>query len=159
LAGIAALVGVAGSRGTEAEALDGIVASFDAMRRDRGVPSIIVALVEGGHVTLAQRGVRSAASGEAVGPQTRYQAASMSKTIAALTALRLSQDGRVSLDQDVARLFGRRLPDRSGRAQRCDGAVLRRTGRRARAQAARRDSVRVLATADSVGRRHAGGRT
>jgi hypothetical protein len=154
----------------------------------------------------------------------------MSKTIAALTALRLSQDGRVSLDQDVARylkrwpppalpsgaskpvtlrrLFGmtagcnvpgyfgyaagaalpdhvqilqgaspansplvrivqapgsaraysgRRLPDRSGRA--CDGAVLRCTGRRARGQAARHDSVRVLATAGSVGRRHAGGRT
>jgi CubicO group peptidase (beta-lactamase class C family) len=103
LAGTAAFVGVARARGTEAETLDGIVASFDAMRGDHGVPSISVALVEGGHVTLAQRGVRSVASGEAVGPETRYQAASMSKTIAALTALRLSQDGRVSLDQDVAR--------------------------------------------------------
>jgi len=89
LAGIAAFVGVARARGAEAEALEGIVASFDAMRRDHGVPSISVALVEGGHVTLAQRGVRSVTSGDAVGQQTRYQAASMSKTIAALTALRL----------------------------------------------------------------------
>jgi CubicO group peptidase (beta-lactamase class C family) len=42
-----------------------------------------------------------------LGPQTRYQAASMPKTIAALTALRLSQDGRVSLDQDIARYLKR----------------------------------------------------
>jgi CubicO group peptidase (beta-lactamase class C family) len=107
LAGIAAFAGVARARGAETDALDGIVASFDAMCKSHGVPSISVALVEGGHVALAQRGVRSVASGEAVGPQTRYQAASMSKTIAALTALRLAQDGRVSLDQDVAHYLKR----------------------------------------------------
>jgi CubicO group peptidase (beta-lactamase class C family) len=107
LAGIAAFMGAGRARGTEAVSLDDIVASFDAMRKSHGVPSISVALMEGGGVTLAQRGVRSVASGEAVGPETRYQAASMSKTIAALTALKLSLDGRLSLDQDVTRYLKR----------------------------------------------------
>jgi CubicO group peptidase (beta-lactamase class C family) len=107
LAGIAALLGASRTRGVEAEPLDDIVTSFDALRKSHGVPSISVAVVEGAHVTLAQRGVHSVASGEAIGPDTRYQAASMSKTIAAVTALKLSQDGRVSLDQDIARYLKR----------------------------------------------------
>jgi CubicO group peptidase (beta-lactamase class C family) len=107
MAGIAAFMGAGHARGTEAVSLDDIVASFDAMCKSHGVPSISVALIEGGVVTLAQHGVRSVVSGEAVGPETRYQAASMSKTIAALTALKLSLDGRLSLDQDVARYLKR----------------------------------------------------
>lgn len=107
LAGMAALAVTPAARGAEADTLGDIVASFDGERKKRGVPSISVALVEGGGLTLAQRGVRSAARGEAVGPETRYQAASMSKTIAALTALKLALDGRLSLDEDVARYLKR----------------------------------------------------
>jgi len=111
LAGMAAFAGVSAARGAEAEPLGDIIAAFDGERKNRGVPSISVALVEGGRVTLAQRGVRGAARGEVVGPGTRYQAASMSKTIAALTALKLAIDGRVLLDEDVARYLKRwRLP-------------------------------------------------
>jgi CubicO group peptidase (beta-lactamase class C family) len=107
LAGMAALASIPATRGAEADALGDIVASFDAERKRRGVPSVSVALVEGGGVTLAQRGMRSAARGDVVGPETRYQAASMSKTIAAVTALKLAIDKRVSLDEDVARYLKR----------------------------------------------------
>jgi CubicO group peptidase (beta-lactamase class C family) len=125
LAGMAALAGVPAARGAEGDALGDIVASFDAELKKRGVPSISVALVEGGRLTLAQRGVRSAARGEAVGPETRYQAASMSKTIAALTALKLAVDKRVSLDDDVARYLKRwQLPGLPPGAQK--PATLRR---------------------------------
>jgi CubicO group peptidase (beta-lactamase class C family) len=125
LAGMAALVGVPAARGAEGDALGDIVASFDAELKKRGVPSISVALVEGGRITLAQRGVRSAARSEPVGPETRYQAASMSKTIAALTALKLAVDKRVSLDDDVARYLKRwQLPGLPPGAQK--PATLRR---------------------------------
>jgi CubicO group peptidase (beta-lactamase class C family) len=107
LGGMAAFAGFSAVRGTEADALSKLVASFDGERKDHGVPSISIALVEGGMVSLAQRGVCSVASGEEVGPETRYQAASMSKTIAGLTALRMAASGRVSLDQDVARYLKR----------------------------------------------------
>jgi len=71
LAGMAALASMPAARGAEADALGDIVASFDSERKKHGVPSISIALVEGGRLTLAQRGVRSAARGEAVGPETR----------------------------------------------------------------------------------------
>ena len=107
LGGLAALASTSAARGVEADALGDIVASFDGERKSRGVPSISVALVENGRISLAQRGVRSASRGEAVGPETRYQAASMSKTVAALTALKLSVDKRVFLDEDVAHYLKR----------------------------------------------------
>lgn len=109
LTGAAALVGAGRANWAEADPLDDIVASFDTMRKSQGVPSISAALVEGGSVKLAQRGVRSVLSGDPVGPDTRYQAASMSKTIAGLAAMKLSIDGRVSLDGDVS-LYLRRWP-------------------------------------------------
>ncbi len=111
LGGIAALAGVSAVHGAEADSLGDVVASFDGERKNRGIPSVSVALVEDGRVSLCQRGVRSVSSGGVVGASTRYQAASMSKTIAALTALKLSIEGRVSLDEDVAHYLKRwRLP-------------------------------------------------
>jgi CubicO group peptidase (beta-lactamase class C family) len=75
---------------------------FDEERTNQRIPSISVALLEGGRVSFCERGQRSMSSGEAVGPGTRYQAASISKTIAALAAPSLAIEGRLSLDEDVA---------------------------------------------------------
>ena len=106
------MIGVGAARGAETDALGELVASFDAQRQALGVPSISVALVEKGRVSLVQRGVRSASTGVPVGPATRYQAASMSKTVAAITALALSIEGRVSLEEDVAHYLKRwKLPE------------------------------------------------
>jgi CubicO group peptidase (beta-lactamase class C family) len=102
LTGIAAVAGASTACAAEAGTLADIVASFDGERRRRGVPSISAALVEGGRISLQQRGLRSASHGDRVGPQTLYQAASISKTVAALTALALSSGNRVSLDTDVS---------------------------------------------------------
>src|SRR6185437_5758972 len=112
LRGVAIMIGAGAARGAETNDLGELVASLDGERTALGVPSISVALVEEGRISLVQRGVKSASSGAPVGPQTRYQAASMSKTVAAITALSLSTEGRVSLDEDVAHYLKRwRLPE------------------------------------------------
>jgi CubicO group peptidase (beta-lactamase class C family) len=71
--------------GAEAKSLADIVASFDRERERRHVSSISVALVEAGRISLLARGTRNAARGEHAGAATRYQAASISKTIAAMS--------------------------------------------------------------------------
>lgn len=97
--------------GAEAKSLGDIVASFDREREQRHVPSISVALVEGGRVSLVQRGDRDAAQGEPAGPATLYQAASISKMVAAMTAIALASAGKISLDADVANYLKRwKLP-------------------------------------------------
>ena len=85
---MAALAGCPAARGAEADTLGDIVASFDAERK---TPRRSLDQRRAGRRRprqLAQRGLRIAARGETVGPATRYQAASMSKTIAAVTALK-----------------------------------------------------------------------
>jgi CubicO group peptidase (beta-lactamase class C family) len=101
------VIGEGTAHGAKADALGDIVAAFDGQRAALGVLSISVALVEGGRINLVQRGVKRASTGAPVGPDTRYQAASMSKTVAAITALSLSIAGRISLDQDVAQYLKR----------------------------------------------------
>jgi hypothetical protein len=61
--GVAALAG-GHAFGAEAKSLADIVASFDRERERRHVPSISVALVEAGRVSLVVRGHRNAARGE-----------------------------------------------------------------------------------------------
>jgi CubicO group peptidase (beta-lactamase class C family) len=76
------------------------------------VPAISVALVTEGRIvdTLAAGELRYGA-GDAPTPRTAFQAASISKAIAAFCALRLVVDGRLDLDADVnAALNGWRIP-------------------------------------------------
>jgi len=109
---MAALAGVSPSFGSEAGALADMAGSFDSERKRLGVPSLSVALVEEGRLTLHQRGLRDASRGDDVGPDTLYQAASISKTVAAITALALANTSRLSLDTDVAAYLKRwKLPE------------------------------------------------
>jgi CubicO group peptidase (beta-lactamase class C family) len=64
------------------------------------VPGVSVAVVDGGTVTWA-RGYGQAGDGAAVTPETLFQAASLSKPVAAMVALRLVELGKLSLDEDV----------------------------------------------------------
>lgn len=100
--GAAALVAGSQAFGAEAKLLADIVAGFDRERDRRHVPSISVALVEGGRVSLVQRGHRGATQAAPVGPDTPYQAASISKTVAAMAAIALADSGKLSLDANVA---------------------------------------------------------
>lgn len=64
------------------------------------VPGVSVAVVEGAKVTWA-RGYGQTGDGAAVTPDTLFQAASLSKPVAAMVALRLVELGMLSLDEDV----------------------------------------------------------
>lgn len=67
-----------------------------------GVPGVSVALIVDGEIAHAQGyGVRDAETRAPVTPETRFQAASISKPVAVLAALRLVERGVLDLDADV----------------------------------------------------------
>jgi CubicO group peptidase (beta-lactamase class C family) len=65
-----------------------------------GVPGVSIAVVEDGRVAWA-RGYGQTGGGGPVSPHTLFQAASLSKPVASMVALRLVELGRLSLDEDV----------------------------------------------------------
>jgi CubicO group peptidase (beta-lactamase class C family) len=70
-----------------------------------GVPSVSIALIEKDRIALAR------AYGESVTSETLYQAASLSKFVAAVGALRLVEAKRLALDEDVnIKLTSWRIP-------------------------------------------------
>src|SRR5690349_17136959 len=77
------------------------------------VPAVAVSVVADGRVAFAGGvGVSDAASGDPVTADTRFQIASISKTVAAFTTWRLARDGRIDLDADVrSALVSWQLPD------------------------------------------------
>ncbi len=86
--------------GSAVERLD-LTAALQALH----IPSVSVALIEGGRLAWSR------AFGTA-SPDTLYQAASLSKLVSAVAALRLVQQGVLDLDRDVnADLVGWHLPD------------------------------------------------
>jgi CubicO group peptidase (beta-lactamase class C family) len=77
------------------------------------VPGVSIAVVDGGKLVWAQAfGVRKAGTEEPLTPDTMMQAASISKVFAALGAMRLVQEGKLNLDEDVNQgLSSWKLPD------------------------------------------------
>ncbi|MBA2356493.1 MAG: beta-lactamase family protein [Acidobacteria bacterium] len=74
------------------------------------VPGVSVAVVDDGRIAWA-RGYGDTGDGSRVTPETLFQAASLSKAVAAMVALRLVELGRLSLDEDVnARLTSWQVP-------------------------------------------------
>jgi CubicO group peptidase (beta-lactamase class C family) len=76
-------------------------------------PGVSIAVLNGGVVEWARAyGVAEAGSPGPVTTRTRFQAASISKPVAAMAALRLVQDGRLALDEDVnAKLSSWKVPE------------------------------------------------
>ena len=73
------------------------------MRRFR-VPGVSVAVIKDFQIHWAKGyGVADVSSGRAVQADTPFQAASISKPVTAMAAMRLAQDGRFSIDDDVNR--------------------------------------------------------
>ncbi|QWT19356.1 beta-lactamase family protein [Bacillus sp. NP157] len=73
----------------------------DHMQR-YGVPGISVAVIHKGKLDWARGwGVRDVATCAPVTPDTAFQAASISKTVTALLALRLVEQGTIGLDKDI----------------------------------------------------------
>src|SRR5687768_3965345 len=70
--------------------------------RELKVPGVSVAVFDKGRIEWTRGwGVADATSGQKVEPDTRFQAASLSKPVAAATALALVSKGRMSLDADI----------------------------------------------------------
>jgi CubicO group peptidase (beta-lactamase class C family) len=82
-----------------------------ARMRHHKVPGVGVALIRRGALAWARGwGVRDAATCAPVTAATAFQAASISKTVAALTIVRLAGRGALDLDTDVARYLKRWRP-------------------------------------------------
>jgi CubicO group peptidase (beta-lactamase class C family) len=74
------------------------------------VPGISVAVIDKCRIVLARGYGVAEAGGKRVGPETRFQAASISKPVTAVAALRLVEQGRLPLDADLGTLRGWKLP-------------------------------------------------
>jgi CubicO group peptidase (beta-lactamase class C family) len=76
-------------------------------------PGVSVAVINGGVIEWAKGyGVVETGANTPVTPRTVFQAASLSKPVAALAALRLVEQGKLALDQDVnARLTSWKVPE------------------------------------------------
>lgn len=76
--------------------------SIEARMRAIGVPAVSVAVVNGGRIEWAKAyGYADVESKRPATTATLFQAASISKPVAAMGALRLVEQGRLSLDEDV----------------------------------------------------------
>jgi CubicO group peptidase (beta-lactamase class C family) len=76
--------------------------TIDERLRFYDVPGVSVAVVDGGRIAWARAwGVADAATGAHVDTATLFQAASISKPVAAVGALRMVEEGRLELDGDV----------------------------------------------------------
>ena len=96
-----ALLGCAtGASGTpRADDLDTFVGAQMARRQ---IPGLSLAIIQDGRVVEARAyGVTDAGGGAAVTPSTLFQAGSISKSVAALGALHLVEQGKLTLDGDV----------------------------------------------------------
>lgn len=83
------------------------------------VPGVSVAVIDSGRIVWARAwGARRAGGTEPVDTATLFQAASISKPVAALAALSLVEEGRLDLDEDVnARLRSWSVPGNGFTAQ------------------------------------------
>ena len=78
------------------------VADIDALRKQFNVPGVSIAVIKDFKIDWAKGyGLADVEAGTPVTADTMFQAASISKTVAAMTSMRAVQDGRFALDQDV----------------------------------------------------------
>lgn len=87
--------------------------ALDERLAHHGVPGLSIALVDGGRLLWARGfGTRRADATDPITPATLFQAASISKPIAATGMLRMVDDGRLDLDRSVeAYLTSWRMPE------------------------------------------------
>ena len=77
-------------------------AFMTSLLKQTSVPGVSIAIIQDFKVALAVAyGVGDVDAGNRVTPQTMFQAASISKPVAAMMSLRAVQDGKFGLDQDI----------------------------------------------------------
>ncbi len=78
------------------------VAEIEPLLKQFSTPGLSIAVIKDFAIEWAQGyGVADAETGTPVTPETMFQAASISKPVAAMASMRAVQDGKFSLDQDV----------------------------------------------------------
>jgi CubicO group peptidase (beta-lactamase class C family) len=104
---LAALLAGVTAVGLCAEPPDTVDFKFDFAARMNAlhVPGVSVAIIDGYRIVWAK------GYGPGITPETRFQAASISKPVAAMAALKLVEQGKLSLDEDVnAKLKSWKVP-------------------------------------------------
>src|SRR5207247_8668339 len=97
--GLALVRAQAGGAPLDAAAVQELMAQFH-------VPGVSIAVVRAFKVEWAKGyGTADVETGAPVTTETMFQAASISKTIAAMASVKAAQDGRFSLDQDVTTIL------------------------------------------------------
>ncbi len=82
--------------------VEGVVWTIADRMRHYRVPGIAVAVIKDSKIDwVAGYGVRDSSTGEPVTAQTMFQAGSISKTVNAFCAMKLVQDGKLSLDANI----------------------------------------------------------
>lgn len=77
-------------------------AVVERLLKEFNVPGVSIAVIKDFKIAATYAyGIADADSGTPVTPETMFQAASISKPVAAMASLKAVQDGRFSLDQDV----------------------------------------------------------
>ena len=91
---------VEGVQDPDSDGLDGH--SIESMMDELGVPGVSVAVIRDFDIHWARGyGVADVETGAAVDIETLFQAASISKPVAAMAVLRAVQDGSFSMDEDI----------------------------------------------------------
>jgi len=86
---------------------DALVARFDALRREKGIPGLAVVVLRDTTVVLARGlGYADLERRVPVTPETPFNVASVAKPISAVVALRLAADGVLDLDRPMRRYQG-----------------------------------------------------
>src|SRR6202046_2884614 len=85
---------------------------LDARMAEFHVPGVSIAVIHNGTIEWARGFGAERVGGPAVSADTIFQAGSISKPVAAMAALRLVQEGKLTLDADVnTELTSWKLPD------------------------------------------------
>lgn len=109
-----AWIAAAGAGSATADEREDRIASLVASLMEKHkIPGVSIAVVQDGKIAWARGwGVKEAGGKDAVDADTLFQAASISKPVAAIGALRLVDDQRLALDEDVNdRLRTWKLPE------------------------------------------------
>ena len=101
------------------EGMQGKPFSISERMAYHGIPAMSIAVIEDGKIQWARAfGVGERNAGRAITPHTLFQAASVSKLVSAVGALRLVSEQKITLDEDVNRsLRSWKVPDGPQTAQ------------------------------------------
>jgi CubicO group peptidase (beta-lactamase class C family) len=84
------------------QASENVIARIEALRLEKGIPGLAVAIVDGTEIVVARGfGVADVVTGIAVTSDTPFNIASVAKPLSAVVALKLVEEGKLDLDRPM----------------------------------------------------------